>query len=237
MLGLFEGIIGGISSLGGLLGASAARARAEQQQQMALMQLQQQNDQLYANALDTNNRTLLQQTGLGGDAITNLGRNLSSNLSAAGVYNSGATAGAIASAQRNEQAALADLASRLQTSAWQQRQQGLMNIGQLRFGLANQGYQTANNELTGARQGLSSFLGSLAQQNLMRSGANAQRVTTPNIYGNTERNTLPGNSGGWNVAPNLGAMTAGTYGVPAQSFVSSPNYTPYSAFRNLWLGR
>src|SRR5882757_5540890 len=71
----------------------------------------------YAGQADTDYRNLLGQNaagqytaaGQGNDAIQSLGRGLGSSLAGAGVYNSSATAGALANAATGQQSALANL--------------------------------------------------------------------------------------------------------------------------------
>lgn len=192
---MLSAIFGGITSLGGLLSANSAAKRAEQQRQQALLQMTADNNQMYANALNGNNRTLQQAAGVGGDAIASLGRNLGDSLAGAGVYNSSATAGALASAQRGTDTALANQAAQLQLGSMQQHQQGMLDIDRLGLGVAGDNVNYARQGLDQARGGLGSFLGTLAQSNLMRSGANVNRNGQQQMNGTINQGpNLPGNN-------------------------------------------
>jgi hypothetical protein len=169
-MGLLDSILGGVgglSAIGGLIGANQARQQAQQQQQQALNAYAQAMDSQYQNVLANNNRTLMGMAGQGGDAIRNLGANLGSSLAGAGVWNSSATAGALAQAQRDEDTSLTNLAAQNYYNANQLYNQGQTNLANMRLGLANANYAYANQDLGGARQGLGSFLESLAQSNLL----------------------------------------------------------------------
>lgn len=166
------GAVQGLSGLAGLLGGDAARRRAEAARQAAINELSGELDTDYGNLVQNDRSGLLAATGLGGDAIQSLGRNLGSSLAGAGVYNSSATAGALQQATAATQSNLAGLAGQNY-----QNEQGLLNANRryltgAKLNLANQQYGEAQGQLSGARNGLSSFLGSLGQFNLARSGGN-----------------------------------------------------------------
>jgi hypothetical protein len=192
---MLSALFGGATSLYGILSANAAQQKAEQQRQQALTQMAQTNDQTYQNALNQSDKTIQQAAGIGGDGILNLSRNLGSNLAAGGVYNSSAVAGATASAQRGTDTALANEASQLQLGALGQKTAGQQHINDLQFGAANSNVNYAQNNLQTARGGMGSFLGSLAQSNLLSSGANSGRMNLPAVNGTVNQGDgLPGNA-------------------------------------------
>jgi len=232
-MGLLDSILGGIgglSAIGGLIGANQARDQAMQQQQQALNQYAQAMDSQYQAMLQNNNRTLMGMAGQGGDAIRNLGANLGSSMAGAGVYNSSATAGALAQAQRDENTSLSNLAAQNYYSANQLFNQGQANLAQMRLGQANTNYGYANQNLYGAEQGLGSFLGSLTQSNLMRSGANMAQTQLPpgpraqNLGANLGGSTGGiGNGGGSLMGNSLGgsALPIGATGLLGNAQLSS----------------
>lgn len=177
------GAIQGLTSLGGLLGASAERQRAEQARQQAIAQMSQQLDTQYQQMIQRNNTSLAAAAGTGGDAIASLGRRLGSSLAGAGVYNSSATAGALQQAQAAQDASLSNLAAQNTYN-----QQALLGENQryltgLKLGLANSQYDQSLADQSAARGGLSSFLGTLGQYNLSRSGAHNTQNSLPRAYG------------------------------------------------------
>jgi hypothetical protein len=190
-------IFGGISAIGGLLGAQGAARRAQQQRQALLDTMLREAQGNYLDDQTQNNRTLQREAGLGADAVRSLGANLGGALAGAGVYNSSAVAGAMGNAQRSEQSALADLASRLQASALDRKQRALSQVRGIQLGVAGDNVGNTQNDLQTARGGLQSYLGNLVQSNLMRSGANAARTTIPPIVNGTinQGPNLPGNAG------------------------------------------
>jgi hypothetical protein len=172
-------IVGGVSSVVGLIQDSQARQRAQQQQQQALQAYGQAADQQYQNILGNNSRTLYGLAGQGATAISNLGANLGSALAGAGVYNSSATAGALDQAQRDEGANIANLAAQNSYNANSFYHQAQQNLAQMRLGQANTNYANANADLQGSRQGLGSFLGALATSDLLGRGA-SEAAPAPN---------------------------------------------------------
>ena len=160
-------LVGGVSSVVGLIQDGQARQRAQQQQQEALQAYGAAADRQYQNMLGNNSRTLFGLAGQGGTALANLGANMGSTLAGAGVYNSSATAGALDQAQRDEGANLANLAAQNGFNANSFYQQAQQNLAQMRLGQANTGYANANADLQGSRQGLGSFLGALTTSDLL----------------------------------------------------------------------
>lgn len=164
-------IVGGVSSVVGLIQDSQARQRAQEQQQQALQAYGQAADQQYQNMLGNNSRTLYGLAGQGATAISNLGANLGSALAGAGVYNTSATAGTLEQAQRDADANIANLAAQNRYNANSFYHQAQQNLAQMRLGQANIDYGNANADLQGSRQGMGSFLGALSTSDLLGRGA------------------------------------------------------------------
>ncbi len=163
-------IVGGVSSVVGLIQDSQARQRAQEEQQQALQAYGQAADRQYQNLLGNNSRTLYGLAGQGATAISNLGANMGSALAGAGIYNSSATAGALDQAQRDAGGNIANLAAQNSYNANSFYDQAQQHLAQMRLGQANIGYGNANADLQGSRQGLSSFLGALSTSDLLAGG-------------------------------------------------------------------
>lgn len=140
-------------------------------------------DQEYQQLIQRNATSLSAAAGTGGDAVASLGRRLGSSLAGAGVYNSSATAGALAQAQAAQQAQLAGLAATNQYNQQSLLGQNQRYLTGLKLNLANQQYGEASSTLDASRGGLSQFLGTLGQSNLLRSGANQTQNSLPRQYG------------------------------------------------------
>ena len=168
-------IVGGVSSVAGLIQDSQARQRAQEQQQQALQAYGQAADQQYQNMLGNNSRTLYGLAGDGATAISNLGANLGSALAGAGVYNASTTAGTLEQAQRDADGNIANLAAQNRYNANSFYHQAQQNLAQMRLGQANIDYGTANADLQGSRQGLGSFLGALSTSDLLGQSASPER--------------------------------------------------------------
>lgn len=162
-------VIGGASSIVGLIQDSAARQRALQQQQQALQQFGAANDADYQAMLGNNSRTLMGAAGAGGTALTNLGSNLGAANAAGGVYNSSAVGGSLALGQQATDTSLANLAAQNQYNAAHLHAQGQQALAQMQLGQANNAYGYANQDLQGSRAGFGQFLGALGQSNLLGS--------------------------------------------------------------------
>ncbi|MCW3101086.1 MAG: hypothetical protein JWL77_6704 [Chthonomonadaceae bacterium] len=173
-------IVGGVSSVVGLIQDGQARQRALEQQQQALQAYGQAADQQYQNMLGNNSRTLYGLAGQGATAISNLGANLGSALAGAGVYNSSATAGALAQAQRDADANIGNLAAQNSFNANSFYHQAQQNLAQMRLGQANIDYGNANADLQGSRQGLGSFLGALSTSDLLGGQGAVGAAAVPN---------------------------------------------------------
>ncbi len=157
---IFTGL-NGISSLAGMLGGDDAVTQAKKAQQAAINQYQQSGDQQYQDLVGGQNRNLYSQAGTAGDAIRSLGSRLGSSLAGAGVYNSSATAGALAQGQQNSDAALAELGARYDLNARNLRDQNAQNVANMQYGFAKQNYGQALNQQAAGSQGFQSWLGSL----------------------------------------------------------------------------
>lgn len=189
-------ILGFGSSVAGLLGASAAKRRAERERAAYLAQLQRQAEASYQAEMANASSALYGMAGRGGDAIAALGSRLGDSLAMSGVYNASAVGGALAGAQRDTNAAISDLASRLTADARARRDANMQRVTGMRFGAASDDLDMARGDLSNAQGGLYSFLGSLAQKNLARSGANASRTGIAQVNGTVNQGAnLPGNAG------------------------------------------
>ena len=107
-------ILGGLNMGMGALGASsAARARraAEARRKALMSDYMQGADANLQTLRDRNARSLWTATGSGADALTSAASGLGDRMANAGVYNSSATAGAVARGQSDLMAQLANLAA------------------------------------------------------------------------------------------------------------------------------
>ena len=167
------GAVSGISSLFGMLGDAAAKRRAEMARQQAITDMGAQLDTQSQNMMQNNARNLSSATGQGGDAVASLGRRLAASMAGAGVYNSSATAGAMAQAQANEGAQLAGLGAQNQYNEQSLLGHNRQYLTGLKMNLANQRYDEASQNYQQSAGGLQSFLGTLGQYHLGQSGAAA----------------------------------------------------------------
>lgn len=187
------GLVGGVGSILGTINSANEARNAQRARELAIQQYQMAGLQgLEGNSLN-DARGQYGAAGSGSDAIFQGSRNLGSSLAAGGVYNPSVVAGATLQGQQGLNTSLADLAERNRYN----QQQGLAslnsNVANMRLGVANQDYGTALGQQGYARQGLSSFLGALSQNNLARSGANANRLALPTMNGNqNQASALPG---------------------------------------------
>ncbi len=172
-------VVGGVSSVVGLIQDSQARQRAQEQQQAALQAYGSAADRQYQNLLGNNSRTLYGLAGEGATALSNLGANLGSALAGSGVYNSSATGGALDQAQRDEGANLANLAAQNRYHANAFYDGAQQHLAQMRLGQANIDYGNANADLQGSRQGLGSFLGALGTSDLLGQGGGGAPAANP----------------------------------------------------------
>lgn len=166
-IGGFAPVIGGISSVVGLIQDGQARQRAQQQAQQALQQFGAANDADYQAMLGNNSRTLMGAAGAGGTALTSMGSNLGSANAAAGITNSSAVGGSLALGQQATDSSLAGLAAQNQYNAAHLHALGQQQLAQMQLGQSNVNYGNANADLQGSRAGFGQFLGALGQSNLL----------------------------------------------------------------------
>ncbi len=192
MLSGVGSVISGLTGLGGLLSASAAQKEAEAQEQQAITSLNTANSTALNNLNTQNSYNLASATGQGGDMIQQLGSRMGDSLASAGVYNSGAAGGALDRAEATEQNSLAGLAANNTFSADQMAAQNEQAGANMEYNFAASQLGQANKNYSQSAGGLSSFLGSLAQQNLASSGANANAASLPQINGNQNQGDTTG---------------------------------------------
>ena len=193
------GVVNGLTSLSGLLGGNAARKRAQQAREAAIRDMALQLDNDYQDLVSNNRFNLLAATGQGGDAIRALGSNLGASMANAGVYNSSATAGALTQATDNQAARLTGLATENNFNEKSLLNQNRRYLSNLKLNTANDDLGAANQNLANSKQGLMSFLGSLTQYNLSKSGVTNQRNALPQSAGGIGNpSVLDPNSGLYN---------------------------------------
>lgn len=209
MAGLFDQIFGtaipGLSGVFGLVEGLGAQDRAKRARERALQDMAVTLDRDYRELQQRNSYGLKQATGQAGDAISALGRNLGSSLAGAGVYNSSATAGTIANAQRSADTSLANQGTQNFYTEQDRLGQNQRFLSGLQYNLGNQQVGEANSQLQGAAGGISQFLGSLGQFNLAQSGAKTGMNGLSRIAGG------PGNPGPASVTT-PGGLYAGAFG-------------------------
>lgn len=175
-------VVGGLESVIGLIGDSAARQEALRRQQEAMQAYGQAADAQYQNLLANGQRSLMAAAGQGGTALNNLGANMGSALAGAGVYNSSAVGGALAQAQANTNQAIADLADRNSYNANTFYDRMKQNLAQMQLGQANTDYGYANQDYHNSQAGFGQFLNALASSNLWNQGSNQAAAKNPD-YG------------------------------------------------------
>ncbi len=192
------GLFGGVASLVGTIAGVNNASQAAKQRQQALQQEQTAGLQGLEGNYITGLKGLYNEAGAGNDALTNTVRNLGSNLAAGGVYNPSVVGGAAVAGANGLNASLQASGDALAG----QRTQGLSalnsHIAGERLGMADQNWYNALQQKQQAEGGLQSFLGALTQQYLARSGANALKITQPQMNGtggdwgtNAPGNTTP----------------------------------------------
>lgn len=215
-MSLFDSIFGtaipGLSGVLGLVEGLGAEDRAKRARERALNDMAVQLDRDYQDLKGRNQYGLNKATGRAGDSIAALGRSLGSSLAGAGVYNSSATAGTLANAQRSADQALSEQAGNNYYG-----EQDLLNSNRrfltgLQYNLGNQQVGEAQQQLGGAASGLSSFLGSLGQFNLARSGANQQQNALSRPAGGYGNPSVLQPGSGMTSTPSLGVPVQQSYG-------------------------
>jgi hypothetical protein len=146
---------------------------------MALQELQRELDQELYDLQARNRRGLMETAGAGGDAVEALGRRMGDTLSQAGVYNASTTAGTLAQAERDRGGLLTELAARNYATERDLLHGNQRYLTGMKLGVASDDIGRTSSELDTTRGGLASFLGSLGQYNLARSGAPAGNSVIP----------------------------------------------------------
>lgn len=228
-MGLFDSIFGtvlpGLSGVVGLVEGLGAEDRAQRARQQAIADMQANLARDYQDLRSRNLQGLRASTGQVGDSISQLGRTLGSSLAGAGVYNSSATAGALAHATQAGDTALSNLGTQNFFNEQDLLNQNQRYLTGLKLNLGNQQYGEAQQQLGGSAQGLSSFLGTLGQFGLAQSGANQQQnglsrqaggYGNPSVLAPGAGMGLPADYGlntGWNFNPNaFRGLTSGLAG-------------------------
>lgn len=160
-LGALGPILGGVSALTGLFGAQRQAKEAEEARQAVIAKYQTGVNDTYDASRSADHASLMEQAGIGSDALAALGRGLGAHLAGAGLYNSTGVTGALAAGQRQQDASLSDLAARMQNSALQQRNAGLEAVANMNLGVANNDTSYARNNLSGAETGMNNTLAGL----------------------------------------------------------------------------
>ena len=155
-------LIGGAGSIFGLISAESERKRALEAQQAAIRQYQAATDAAYQQTLASGGQNIYSFTGLGADALRNLGSSMGSALAAGGVYNPSAVGGALALQQRDTASSLADLVNRQAQAAAQMRAQSAQNVANMQLGIAGGAVDRGYSGVSNALGGLGSFMQSLS---------------------------------------------------------------------------
>lgn len=210
-IGGFAPVIGGISSVVGLIQDGQARQRAQQQAQQALQQFGAANDADYQAMLGNNSRTLMGAAGAGGTALTSMGSNLGAANAAAGITNSSAVGGSLALGQQATDSSLAGLAAQNQYNAAHLHALGQQQLAQMQLGQSNVNYGNANADLQGSRAGFGQLLGALGQSNLLGGSAQNGGYGGDYSYAQGQIGTVPqGDFGGGDLG--TGSREVGMYG-------------------------
>lgn len=174
------GILGlqGISAVSGLLGAARARRRAREARAKALSSYMASLDAEVNGMYGSGRRSMYEATGLLGDKLNSTGANLGSAMARAGVYNSSATAGALAEMGASGNASIAKMASEIDAAAKQRRNQGLQWIAGQEIGAADADMANAN----ASTGGLLETIAGLAQayQSAQGGGKKPEQANTGN---------------------------------------------------------
>lgn len=185
----------GVSALGaiqGLLGGNAAAARARQAQEQAIRDMEAENAQYESNAFGSGRRGLYDLTGTLRDSLEQSGRGLGSAMAGGGVYNSSATAGALANEATSNNQTLGAYSTNLSDMLANLHSKTSNQINGLKFGLASDQLGQAQQQQAGSAGGFASLLGSLGQFNLGQKGAD---------FGNKIGNATNGMQNGTPAAP------------------------------------
>lgn len=164
---------------GPLTGASEMR-RQQEAEAAAINELKQSGQQEYSDALGSGQRGLYGLRGTLSDALERGGRSLGAAEAGAGVYNSSATAGALANQESSNASALGGYTSRLADLLARIRNSTNQQVAGMKYGMANNNLNYARQQMAGNTGGISSFLANLGQLNMSNQGLNAYK---PNNMG------------------------------------------------------
>lgn len=189
----------GVSSLVGMLGANRARARALAERQRLMREFSNMFAREEGEFADVSGRNFYSQAGQLNDTLPMLGGALGSGLARAGVFNSSATAGALANQGASNAQAMASLAAQNRFNLGRLRSGNQRALMGMQMGNAREDLYNADQDLAGARSGLMSALGTGTQLMLRRNNVPSGRNTGPagNGYNNSvlEGTVAPGLAG------------------------------------------
>jgi hypothetical protein len=166
--------LSGLGAIEGLIGGSSAVRRAQEAQAAAMREMEFNNNQSESQQLGSNLRGISAMTGRLNDSLQSGGRSLGSALAAAGVYNSSATAGALANQAASNNQTLGEYSTNLSDALARLHSQNANQISGLKFNLAGQQLAQAQQQQAQGAGGLASFLGQLGQFNLSQKGGDIQ---------------------------------------------------------------
>lgn len=177
------------TGLFGMLSASSARRAAQRRAERALAAAQLAYDRMENAIRVGNERKIGLLGGVLNDRLMDMGRTLGDTMASAGVWNSGATAGALADAASKSAGSLAGYAAELDTNLANIIGQNQANLAAMRIGQANTDLGYAAQQEAGAQKNfVTGLLGSLeafspaaqTQQAGQRSVANLTASAVPN---------------------------------------------------------
>ena len=167
-----------ISSIGGMLGASAAQKRAEEAKQKALLDLKTALSENESHVLGNNQRAFDTLAGQLRTRLEDQGGNLGQSLANAGVYNSSVVGGALARQSGQNAQALGDYGAKLDTNLQDLHNQNLQKLAGMQYGDAQNSYNIAHQKFDQAAGGFKSLIGAIGSGALQGSGA-----VNPNTIG------------------------------------------------------
>jgi hypothetical protein len=181
------GMIGsGLSLFGGLEGlisGANAERQAEQAAQNAITSFESSSSQQYYNLLAGGTATLNELSGGLNNALVSGGKSLGAAMAGAGVYNSSATAGAIANQAAADAGVEGQYSQNLATTLATQKNQSSEQAAQMQYGLALNNLNYARQQYGGSMSGLGNFFGQLGQMNFGGVGGTTGGATNPTAPG------------------------------------------------------
>src|ERR1700733_14234285 len=217
MIGSGVSLFGGIESL--ISGANAEH-QAEIAAQNAITSFESSSSQQYYNLLAGGTATLNELSGGLNNALVSGGKSLGAAMAGAGVYNSTATAGAIANQAAANAGVEGQYSQNLATTLATQKNQSAEQAAQMQYGLATNNLNYARQQYGGAVSGLGNFFGQLGQMNFGALGGNTGGATNATAPGAAQAPSpftngivVPNNNGGWGMPVNGGQVLAGS-GLP-----------------------